>query len=157
MPLSGTAQLSASLRTCTLTSTSSQVGTTPVTFAGSYPVRPCLPSPVLSSTSPLLPGPGNPLVSETTDTLTAAAPCAHRHPQGLPSRAAHPTHHPAPVSGGPGGHGPRAPKQNSPKSRGHPRAPQLPAGCGKGELALVGVAGDGASRTRRALQPCLSL
>ncbi|XP_063084615.1 rho GTPase-activating protein SYDE1 isoform X3 [Cavia porcellus] len=77
-------------------------------------------------------GPGNPLVSETTDTLTAAAPCAHRHPQGLPSRAAHPTHHPAPVSGGPGGHGPRAPKQNSPKSRGHPRAPQLPAGCGKG-------------------------
>lgn len=49
-------------------------------------------------------------------TLTRENPSVHRHPQGLSSRTAYSTHHPAPLPGGAGSHGPRTPKQGFPGS-----------------------------------------
>lgn len=132
MPLSRTVQLCASLKMCTPISMSSQVSMAslhclPVPFdchlqAGlEAPVHPPLSRLILFShpACPLLTptvGPDESSTFRSQGAVTREDPSVHRHPQGLPSRAANAAHHPAPLPGGAGGHGPRTPKQGFPGS-----------------------------------------
>lgn len=73
----------------------------------------------MSYTCPLLSptvGPNDPSSFRSQGALTREDLSVHRHPQGLSSRAAYSAHHPAPLPGGAGSHGPRTPKQGFPGS-----------------------------------------
>lgn len=73
----------------------------------------------ISNTYPLLTTTVSPNESSgfrSQGAFTREDPSVHRHPQGLSSGAAYSAHHPAPLPGSAGGHGPRTPKQGFPGS-----------------------------------------